>query len=155
MRINQYKTKLDVQSQIAYLVKEQGFNYGADVNLTNPESIYNFMISHYHLNEEAVEQVYMLVFNTKMKLIGTFKISEGTINSSLLSPREIFHKALLCNAANIVLLHNHPSGCCEASREDISASKRIVDAGKLIGINVCDHIIIGNGFTSLKEQGLL
>lgn len=155
MRINQYKTKLDVKTQIAFLVKEQGFNYKADVNLTSPESIYDFMISHYRLSEEAVEQVYMLAFNTKMKLIGTFKISEGTINASILSPREIFQKALLCNAANIVLLHNHPSGNTSPSREDISASKRIVDAGKLIGIALCDHLIIGNGYTSLKEQGLL
>ena len=155
MRINQYKTMLAINSQIAYLVKEQGFNYKADVNLTSPESIYDCMISHYRLSEEAVEQVYMLAFNSKMKLIGTFKISEGTINASILSPREIFQKALLCNAANIILLHNHPSGNTSPSREDISASKRIVDSGKLIGIALCDHLIIGNGYTSLKEQGLL
>lgn len=84
-------------------------------------------------------------------------ISIGTINSSLVHPREVFKSAILSNSASIIMFHNHPSGETEASKEDINITYRIKEAGKIIGINLIDHIIIGsNGrFSSLKEKGVI
>lgn len=84
-------------------------------------------------------------------------ISIGTINSSLVHPREVFKSAILSNSASIIMFHNHPSGETEALKEDINITYRIKEAGKIIGINLIDHIIIGsNGrFSSLKEKGVI
>jgi DNA repair protein RadC len=80
----------------------------------------------------------------------------GTLNSSLVHPREIFKTALANNSANIILMHNHPSGNSEPSHEDISITRKISDAGKLLEIQIFDHIIIaGNSYTSFVEKRLL
>ena len=93
--------------------------------------------------------------NTKAKLIGECVISVGTVDTALVSPRELFIEALQRNASAIILLHNHPSGDPAPSREDVRITRRIYEAGALLGISLLDHIIIGdNCFISLKEQGL-
>lgn len=82
--------------------------------------------------------------------------SKGTLNSSLVHPREVFRTALkkACNA--IILVHNHPSGDCSPSREDIDVTRRLSDAGKIMGIEILDHVIIGDGrYVSLKERGVI
>lgn len=81
---------------------------------------------------------------------------KGTVNGAMLSPREVLIEALRSNAVYMVLLHNHPSGDPEPSREDIGITKRIKEAGKIVGIQLIDHIIIGdNQYISLKERGVL
>lgn len=106
-----------------------------------------------HLEQE---QLVVMYFDTKCRLIKDKILTTGTINQSLISSREIFVEALKCNAVNIVLVHNHPSGDCVPSREDCSVTKKIKEAGKLIGINLIDHIIIGDRkYTSFKEAGIL
>ena len=97
----------------------------------------------------------MICMNTKNKIIGVFEISHGNANSSIVGVREIFQKALLANAMSIIVMHNHPSGDCTPSREDIEVTKRIVEAGKIIGVEVLDHIIVGDSYCSLKEKGYL
>ena len=98
----------------------------------------------------------LLMLNTKARLIGETDISKGTVNASLVSPRELFIEALQKNAVSIILLHNHPSGDPTPSKEDILITKRIKEAGNLIGIELLDHIIIGNNcYTSLAEQNLV
>ena len=83
-------------------------------------------------------------------------LSTGTINSSLVSPREVFVEALGCDAISVVLIHNHPSGDPEPSLEDIAISKRIKGLGDELGIRLLDHIIIGDmRYVSLKELGLI
>ncbi len=83
-------------------------------------------------------------------------VSEGILNSSVVHPREVFHPAILEPAASIILLHNHPSGNREPSSEDIQVTKQMVEAGKIIGIPVQDHIIITDqSYTSLAERGIL
>jgi DNA repair protein RadC len=90
------------------------------------------------------------------KVIGFEIISEGILNSSLTHPREVFRGAIVATAASIILAHNHPSESIEPSQEDISITKQIVEAGKIIGIPVHDHIIFaGNTYASLAERGLL
>lgn len=80
----------------------------------------------------------------------------GSLNSSIVHPREVMKSAILSNAASIIVGHNHPSGNVEPSREDIEVTKRLVEAGKIIGIEILDHIIVGDeDFTSLKERGYI
>lgn len=87
------------------------------------------------------------------RLIHDCVISMGTVNASLITPREIFSEALKFEAVSIVLLHNHPSGDATPSRNDIEVTRRIAQAGSLLGINLIDHIVIGdNAYTSLREK---
>ena len=91
--------------------------------------------------------------NTKNVITSIFELSHGSVNSSIFSVREIFQKALLANAVSIILMHNHPSGVTDPSIEDVEVTRRAVEAGRIIGIEVLDHIIVGDGFCSLKEKG--
>ncbi len=98
----------------------------------------------------------LLMLNTKAKLIGETEISRGTVNASLVTPRELFIEALQRNAVSIILLHNHPSGDPTPSTEDRLATRRIQEAGALIGIDLLDHIIIGdNCYISFREEEML
>lgn len=104
-----------------------------------------------HLRQEELK---LLMLNTKSKLLGETIISKGTVNMSVISPRELFIEALQKDAVMIILLHNHPSGDPEPSREDILVTKKIAKAGELIGITLIDHIIIGDrSYVSLAEKG--
>lgn len=83
-------------------------------------------------------------------------ISIGTLDENLIHPREVFEPAIINNAAQVIIAHNHPSGNVEPSNEDIAITKRLTDAGKILGIEILDHIIVGsNGYLSLKEKNLL
>ena len=83
-------------------------------------------------------------------------VSVGSLNKAIVYPREVFKKAILSNAANVLAFHNHPSGDTEPSQQDIQLTYRLVEAGELLGIKLLDHLIIGDGtFTSLKEKGYL
>ena len=108
------------------------------------------------LRHEKQELMKLLMLNTKARLIGETNISKGTVNASLITPRELFIEALQKNAVSIVIMHNHPSGDPTPSREDMLITKRILDAGALIGIELLDHIIIGNNqYITFREEGLL
>lgn len=108
------------------------------------------------LRHKKQETVKLLMLNTKGKLLGENEISKGTVNASIITPREIFIEALQKGAVGIVLMHNHPSGEPWPSEEDILLTKRIKNAGELIGIELLDHIVIGNNcYVSLAEEGLL
>lgn len=104
----------------------------------------------------AQEQFRIMLFNTKQVLIRDLLISQGTVNASLAGPREIFSEALRHQAVSLILVHNHPSGDPEPSREDICLTKRVREAGELIGIALLDHVIIGDhGYVSLRERGFI
>jgi DNA repair protein RadC len=104
----------------------------------------------------AVEQFRVIYLNTKNGIIAEEIIAQGTINATIVGGREIFRKAVRLLAASIILAHNHPSGDALPSQEDIAITRKLVEAGKLLDINILDHIIIGKGqFESLKEKGLL
>ena len=101
------------------------------------------------------EKLIMIMLNTKCKFIADKLISVGTVNSSLISAREIFIDALKADAVHIILVHNHPSGDPSPSKEDILVTQRVKEAGRLIGVTLIDHIIIGdNCYVSLKEKNL-
>lgn len=100
------------------------------------------------------EQVLLLMLNVKGRLIAEQMISKGTVNQSIISPREIFMEGLKHNAVYIILLHNHPSGEVTPSQEDYQLTKRVENAGHLIGIELIDHIIIGDhSYYSFREDG--
>jgi DNA repair protein RadC len=128
-------------------------NEGA-VRFITPEAVANYYMQDMrHLTEE---KILLLMLDSKSKILKDMVISSGTVNSSLLSPREIFLHALKYEAVNIIILHNHPSGDPAPSREDINTTKRLKEVGNLIGIKLMDHIIIGdNRYVSLGEQGYL
>ncbi len=108
------------------------------------------------LRDEVKEKFYVICLNTANKIIKYELISVGSLNSSVVHPREVFKVAIENNSANIILLHNHPSGNQEPSNEDISLTRKMVEAGKLMEIQVFDHIIIaGNKYTSLVEKRLI
>lgn len=98
----------------------------------------------------------MLALDTKNKVIGIFEISTGSLNASIIHPRDVFQRAILCNAASVILVHNHPSGDPTPSPEDVALTKKLVEAGRVMDISVLDHVICGEGgFVSLRERGEL
>ncbi len=102
-----------------------------------------------------VEQVWLTCLDTKNHLIAREMLSQGTVNSTMISPREIYLSAIKHGAVGIILVHNHPSGDCMPSNEDIDLTLRTLEAGKNLGVHLLDHIIIGgNAFYSLKEHGV-
>jgi DNA repair protein RadC len=108
------------------------------------------------LRSELREHFVCLFLNTKNQVLARETLSVGTLNASLVHPREVFRAAIKRGCASIICIHNHPSGDPTPSPEDISLTRRLHEAGTLIGIDVLDHIIIGDGrFISLKEQGYL
>ncbi len=101
------------------------------------------------------EHFKILLLNTKNHLIQTYTVSVGSLNASVVHPRECFRPAITAQAASIILVHNHPSGDLEPSPEDMNLTRRLRDAGDLIGIKVLDHVIIaGNKYVSLMEKGV-
>ena len=154
MRINEMKTVMDKETRLAYLVKE-GFNYGGNLKLCSPQSIYDFMEERYQLSYQTEEHVYAMCMEANMRLIGIFHISSGTVNASMVDIRGLMIKTLLANATNFILIHNHPSGSTNPSNEDIRVSKRLKEAGNLLNIQMVDSLIIGDTYYSLKENGLL
>jgi len=112
-----------------------------------------------HLSEYAKrdrEHLLCIYLNTKNRVLGIEVVSIGTLNFSPVHPREIFKGAILASADSIILAHNHPSGDPEPSKDDISITKRVEKAGQIVGIELLDHIIIGdNCYVSLKERGII
>lgn len=109
------------------------------------------------LGPEVVEVCYVLCLTTVMGLIAYHQLSRGTLNTTSVHPREVCQAALLANAASIVLVHNHPSGDPTPSVDDVAVTTRVRDAGKILGVELLDHIIIGHEgrYYSFKEGGRL
>ncbi|MFZ2969993.1 MAG: JAB domain-containing protein [Minisyncoccia bacterium] len=84
------------------------------------------------------------------------EVSVGSLNASIVHPREVFSEAIKNKAASVIFAHNHPSGDTEPSEDDLEITKRLIEAGKILGIEIIDHIIVTkNGFLSFKEKGIL
>lgn len=108
------------------------------------------------LRHEEQEQMICMMLDTKNHLLGEEKLSKGTVNTSAISPRELFLAALSYRAVSILMVHNHPSGDATPSREDILLTQRVKRAGEMLGIYLLDHIVIGDcTYCSMKQEGLL
>lgn len=133
------------------LVKEKSFLY-KQRTVSDPRAAYELVKE--ILEDEDREKLVACFLNTKNQPVALNIVSIGSINSSIVHPREIFKAALLSNAASIILFHNHPSGDPTPSREDFSATERIRDCGKLMGIDLLDHVIVGDDkYYSMREKG--
>lgn len=123
------------------------------VLLDSPQSIFEFLKE--KIGKEKKEHFTLICLDTRNNLIVDV-VSIGTLNASLVHPREVFKKAILNNSSHVVLAHNHPSGDPSPSDDDLITTKRLVESGKILGITVIDHIIVAqNSFVSLKKQGII
>lgn len=124
------------------------------IKITSPMSIANIYMGEMRfLNKEHFR---IILLDTKNQIITTEEISIGTLNASIVHPRDVFKVAIKKNANSIILIHNHPSGDTRPSREDINVTLRLEEVGKIVGINVLDHIIIGdNKYLSFKEEKII
>ena len=101
------------------------------------------------------ENFVAVLLNTKNEVLEVPTVSVGTLSASLVHPREVFKPAIRASAAGVILAHNHPSGKVQPSREDREVTRRLCDASEIIGIEVLDHVILGDGFFSMKEHEML
>ena len=125
-----------------------------DFDIKDPQSVVKAIRA--SIKDKAKEHFKLILLNPRNRIIGISTISIGTLNASLVHPREVFKDAITHSAASVVLAHNHPSGDPEPSEDDIKITKKLVESGKILGIEVIDHIIIGkNNFCSYKERGLI
>lgn len=141
------------------VVKEKDINYKVGLNekITTPDKVHLVGIKGLEVHLQTVESFYIFTLDTKNKINGIFEVSRGTLNASIVHPREVFQRAILQNANSIMLMHNHPSGDPSPSNDDINITKRLIDAGNILGIKVLDHIIIGDeyNYISFKEKNLI
>ena len=154
-----------VREYTAYLEKETGRSrirkvrtYPLDIGsipCSSPSIIYNLLEGTVRLSTYAEERVYAVYLNTRNRLIGISLISQGTVNLSMVSPREVYLRALLLGATGVVLAHNHPSQDTTPSREDKETAKRLREAGELINLRFLDSIIVGDGYRSLRDDQVL
>ena len=129
------------------------FESGADKPLKCPQDVAGLLMEEMRYLKK--EHMKLVLLNVKCNLISVEEISVGSLNASIVHPREVFNPAIRKSSASIIMVHNHPSGDPSPSSEDISITARIAEAGKLIGIELVDHIIIGDGkYISMKEKGL-
>jgi DNA repair protein RadC len=118
-----------------------------------PEDVVNLVRS--RLKGKKKEYFLALLLDTRNQLIKVAEISIGSLDASVVHPREVFKEAISASAASVIFAHNHPSGVPEASEDDINLTKRLAKAGEIVGIDVLDHIIIGDEkYLSLKREGL-
>ena len=130
------------------------YKSGEEYKITKPKDAAEYVMeSMRYLKQECLK---VLMLNTKNVIISLKDVSLGTLNSSIVHPREVFCEAIKKSSAGIIICHNHPSGDPTPSNEDINITHRLKESGKLLGIDLIDHIIIGNGsYISLKEKGIL
>jgi len=128
--------------------------------IKNPDDIIDFVSEYYgsYLRDAKKEFFNIILLDIKNKVIDTIELSKGSINASVVDPREVIKEATLKSASSIILVHNHPSGDTEPSTDDINITKKIKEACDIVGIKVLDHIIIGKNkedYTSFAKLGLI
>ncbi|GIM29200.1 UPF0758 protein [Clostridium polyendosporum] len=132
----------------------KSFKSGEDLKITNPKAVADLVMNDMICLKQEVLKLIML--NTKNGVIAIKDVFKGSLNSSIVHPREVFLEAIKKSAASIIICHNHPSGDPTPSKEDVNITLRIKECGKLIGIELIDHLIIGDReFISLKEKGII
>jgi len=144
--------KLKAAFKLGEKVQGQPIEYGQKIQLA--KDVFNLLKN--ELGGKKKEHFKVLSLDSRNKLISIDDVSVGTINANLVHPREVFKTAIQHLASSIVIVHNHPSGDPEPSGDDLKITKRIIEAGKLLGIDVLDHIVIAKtGFFSFKDKGLI
>jgi DNA repair protein RadC len=143
---------LDVE-KIAGSVREAAARYNANQPLNEPELVYLHLRKYWGKRQE---HFVLICLDKLLAPIKTKVITIGVLDRSLVHPREVFHAAIMANASSIIIAHNHPSGSTEPGADDIATTKRLVQAGELLGIPVLDHLVIAKtGFYSFQENRML
>ena len=141
---------------IRYSVKRDGDGQAVIVgrSITSPRDSAAALVA--LLQDEPTEVFAILCLTTKYRVIAYHEVSRGSLDTAPVHPREVFKAALLANASAIILAHNHPSGDATPSADDCALTQRLQAAGDLLGIDVLDHVVIGDGqYISFKETGRL
>lgn len=138
---------------LASNLSQEKLKIGTD-RYTDPSQVFEYY--RYRYREHRKEYFLAMLLDGKNRILRELKISEGSLNQSIVHPREVFMPAVRESAAAVILIHNHPTGDPTPSREDLAITKRLREAGEIMGIKVLDHIIIGDEqFTSFVSQGLM
>ncbi len=149
-------SRIQVSFERVVLVREKIGRYELPRKIGSPEDAYKAITTITNVQEEAQEVFGILILNTKNKIVAVHEISRGTLNASMVHPREVFKPAILHNAASIICFHNHPSGDPKPSEADIEITKRLIEVGKIMEIGILDHIIVGDDrYISLKGRGVI
>jgi DNA repair protein RadC len=145
------KTTKERYVEIEWILKERAGEYKT---IQSPQDIYENY--HHKFDQEVKEKFIVFFLDSFNGIIGSDTISIGTLNSSIIHPREVFRAAVQLPCASIVIAHNHPSGNLEPSNEDLQITKQMIEAGKILGIPIHDHIIFTRkGYTSFAERSLM
>lgn len=144
--ISKYKIKL---------VKEASARYECENQITSPDIIEKIARNILEIDSECEEVGVIIALNTKNKILGTFEISRGSLNSSIIHPREVFKRLLLLNANGFVFLHNHPSGNTVPSNDDVLITRKLKQSGELLGIDLIDSCVVGDNFLSMKHEKII
>lgn len=139
------------------LVREGSSLYNTN-QITCPDDAAEIATAHFEELATDREVFSIMLLNVKNYVVGIHDVSVGSLTASVVHPREVFKAACLANAASIILMHNHPSGEADPSKEDIEVTARLVQVGRIMDIPVFDHIIVGDytgEYTSLKQKGAI
>lgn len=139
---------------IPYLVKEREY---PEIKANSPEDVSWALEKIFNVSKLPEEHIWLINETTAGNIISVMEISHGTVNSSIVNPREIMQRALLSGAAGIIIAHNHPSGNCSPSTADMDVKDRLKEAGNLLGVPLIDFIIVANGnrYMSFQEEGAM
>ncbi len=144
--------KLQAAFKLGEKSKIQITKYGEKIE--GPESVFKLLRN--EIGDKKKESFYILSLTTRNNLISVDKVSTGTLSASLAHPREVFLAAIKNSTSSVIIVHNHPSGDTQPSKDDLEITKRLVKAGKILGINVIDHIIVTkDNYFSFKDKGLI
>lgn len=138
------KIKGEVNVYSLRMVREESFTY-KPATIISPESAFALLESAFDLSNQPEEVVALIALDTRNVVAGLFIVSRGTVDSSLVHPREVFKRALLCNASSIIIAHNHPGGSLIPSSDDKAMTQRIKEAGRIVGVSLSDSLIIARG----------
>ena len=159
-----YRTQLVREAEVVTVWKAGELDRYGYPQVTTPDAVEQIMENLFEASTLDKEIFAIIMLDTKNRIIGVTKISQGTLNSSIVHPREVFKPALIAGAASIIVAHNHPSGDPSPSREDVEVTRRLCEAGRLVGVELRDHVIIGysgtimpheSSFLSLRQKGLM
>lgn len=154
MQLNFYDTRIG-DDYHTNLVKEKTVDYEVE-KVNKPEEFAEMMQKVLFMDKLAEEYCYMIALNNRNRVLGIFFISKGTVSQSVVGVREVYMRALFVGAVHIILCHNHPSGDCTPSKDDILITRKFKAAGEFMGISLSDHIIIGGeNYFSFYESELM
>jgi DNA repair protein RadC len=149
-----FATACKIQAAFKLGEKAELNNTKLGEKIEGPESVFNLLKN--EIGNKKKESFYILSLTTRNNLISVDKVSTGTLSASLAHPREVFLPAIKNSASSVIVVHNHPSGDPQPSEDDLNITKRLTEAGKILGINVVDHIIVSRtNYFSFKDKGLI